>query len=664
MSYYGPDAPKTTPLQDIAVIEEQLDAFRRDGEGHRKWAEDAKVCQEFTDGKQWSDEDRCKLENEGRNALVLNKISRLVRWAQGRFRQNRLELRYLPGNDGSGLQETAEALTACVKQIEEANQAEWLDAQVFQDGIITGRAFTDLRLDFERNVLGEVKETLLDPFSVYLDAEADTYEPEGWGHVIVSRWMSLDDITLCYGQPANDILVSTTSQIPVTTGNLSEFGGDEVSPDRFFGLTSYLNGSMDDFSSPGLSGFGITDHINRKRKLIRVLDRQHYALKRVRWFVDLVTGQMKIIPDHWEPDRIQRIMQWSQMRGLPLDFGQGIRKVVRNTITAADKILFDDWSPYDTFTVVPYFPIFRRGHTKGLVSDLIDPQREINKRRSAILHIIMTTANSGWIYPENSLREEMKQALEEEGSRPGINVEFSGQVAPTRIQPAAPPSALRMLEEAAARDLPEISGINESALGEVDRVQSGRAIQARQQSANNGAEIYFANFSRYRELKGRKLKELVQGHYTEERVFRVRGPEGDQLVVLNRKDAAGRLVNDVTSGNYDVIVDEVPISASFMQGQLAEALELKEKGVPIPDDILVELSTMPRKQEIIQRMTEARLLAETLAQAQVLGATGGQPLPPVLASNPKVIQPPPQPRPSPEQAQPMQTPMPMPGVGR
>lgn len=662
MSYYGSEPPRTTPLQDIAVIEEQLDAFRRDGEGHRKWAEDAKECQEFVDGKQWSDEDRCKLENEGRNALVLNKISRLVRWAQGRFRQNRLELRYLPGNDGSGLQETAEALTACVKQIEEANQAEWLDAQVFQDGIITGRAFTDLRLDFDRNVLGEVKETLLDPFSVYLDAEADTYEPEGWGHVIVSRWMSLDDITLMYGQPANDILVSTTSQIPVTTGNLSEFGADEVSPDRFFGLTSYLNGSMDDFSSPGLSGFGITDHINRKRKLIRVLDRQHYALKRVRWFTDLVTGQMKIIPDHWAPDRVQRVMQWSQMRRLPIDVGQGIRKVVRNTVTAADKILFDDWSPYDTFTVVPYFPIFRRGHTKGLVSDLIDPQREINKRRSAILHIIMTTANSGWIYPENSLREEMKQALEEEGSRPGINVEFSGQTAPTRIQPAAPPSALRMLEEAAARDLPEISGINESALGEIDRVQSGRAIQARQQSANNGAEIYFANFSRYRELKGRKLKELVQGHYTEERVFRVRGPEGDQLVVLNRKDGAGRLVNDVTSGSYDVIVDEVPISASFMQGQLAEALELKEKGVPIPDDILVELSTMPRKQEIIQRMTEARLLAETMAQAQVLGATGGQPLPPVMASNPKVVSS--QPKPSPEQAQPLQAPMPPPGVGR
>ena len=657
MPVYGTEAPRVAPLQDIATVEEQIDVFRRDSEGHRKWAECAKECQEFVDGKQWSDEDRAKLESEGRNALVLNKISRLVRWAQGRFRQNRLELRYLPGNDGSGLQETADALTACVKQIEEANQAEWLDAQVFQDGIITGRGFTDIRLDFEQNVLGEVKETLLDPFSVYLDSEADTYEPEGWRHVTISRWMSLNDITLMYGQPSSDMLVSTTSQIPVTTGNLSEFGAEEISPDRFFALTSYLNGQLDDFTSPGLSGFAITDHINRKRKLIRVLERQHYALKRVRWFVDLATGQTKVIPDHWAPDRVQRIMQWSQMRGLPLDVGQGIRRVVRHTVTAADRILFDDWSPYDSFSVVPYFPIFRRGHTKGLVSDLIDPQREINKRRSAILHIIMTTANSGWVYPENSLREETKQALEEEGSRPGINIEYSGQTAPTRIQPAAPPTALRMLEEAAARDLPEISGINESALGEIDRVQSGRAIQARQQSANNGAEIYFANFSRYRELKGRKLKELVQGHYTEERAFRVRGSEGDQLVVLNRRDAAGRLINDVTSGNYDVIVDEVPISASFMQGQLAEALELKERGVPIPDDILVELSTMPRKQEIIKRMTEARLLAETMAQAQVLGATGGQPLPPVMASSPKAVSPPPQP--TPEQAQRLSPVLPM-----
>ena len=59
------------------------------------------------------------------------------------------------------------------------------------------------------------------------------------------------------------------------------------------------------------------------------------------------------------------------------------------------------------------------------------------------------------------------------------------------------------------------------------------------------------------------------------------------------------------------------------------------------------------------RMTEARLLAETMAQAQVLGATGGQPLPPVMSTSPKVI--------SPEQAQPMATPpqpLQPPGVGR
>jgi hypothetical protein len=62
------------------------------------------------------------------------------------------------------------------------------------------------------------------------------------------------------------------------------------------------------------------------------------------------------------------------------DFTTGVR--IRHTVTAADVVLYDDWSPYETMTVVPYFAYFRRGKTMGMVEDLLDPQREVNKRRS------------------------------------------------------------------------------------------------------------------------------------------------------------------------------------------------------------------------------------------------------------------------------------------
>ena len=41
-----------------------------------------------------------------------------------------------------------------------------------------------------------------------------------------------------------------------------------------------------------------------------------------------------------------------------------------------------------------------------MVEDLIDPQMEINKRRSNMLHILTTMAHSGWMWEKGALDEE------------------------------------------------------------------------------------------------------------------------------------------------------------------------------------------------------------------------------------------------------------------
>ena len=67
------------------------------------------------------------------------------------------------------------------------------------------------------------------------------------------------------------------------------------------------------------------------------------------------------------------------------------------TVTADDVVLDDDWSIYRSFTIVPFFPYFRRGNPFGPVDNLIDPQNLLNKTSSQELHIVNTTANSGWV---------------------------------------------------------------------------------------------------------------------------------------------------------------------------------------------------------------------------------------------------------------------------
>lgn len=626
------DLPK-----DFAIIEAQMDRWCRAHAGHQKWAEPASTCVNFFEGNQWTDEERAVLMEEGRPCVTTNKIAPLVRLLLGHFRQNRYDLKYMPGNDGTGTQEIADAFTATGKQIAEANQSDWNDAQVMQDGLQAGRGFWDERLDFSRNYLGEVKETVLDPFSTYIDPEADEYDPAGWGFWMYNRWMSPADIWMLYGEKGITEIESLGNQVPLMGSEYDTTGGNEVTPGRYFSQSE--DWFTDLYNNVGtiISPF---HHVNRFRKLIRVLDCQHKELRKMRYFIDLETGVEKLIPDDWPREKIQRVLQWAQIKGVPIDARQAVKKVVRWTVTAGDRVLHDAWSPYDEFTIVPFFPYFRRGTTRGMIEDLLDPQREINKRRSAMLHIIMTTANSGWLMEEGSMEEDMERALEDEGARPGLIVKYrEGYQPPKRIEPAVAPTSLERLEDKSANDLKEISGINDSALGNVDRVQSGRAIQARQKQAIVGAEPYFDNFSRSREIKARRWQSIVQNYYTEPRLIRIRSGKGGQPedVWLNRRDAAGAIVNDMSLGRYDVSISEAPVSATFMQGQFQEAMEMVKEGVPIPPDVLVKLSSIPEKEAVIDRIEEEKAINDNRTRMEALGLSmqagipPGTPAPPIAS---------------------------------
>lgn len=623
------------PATGWELLEAQYDRWRRAYAAHQQWAKVAKMCVEFYEGQQWTDRERAILDEENRPCITLNKIAPLIRILLGYYRQNKFDIDFLPGNDGTGTQEIADTLVAIQKQIAEVNHTEWLDAMVFQDGIFTGRGFIDQRLSFDSNALGEVKETVKDPFNMLVDPEADTYAPRDWGYIMESRWMSPVEIFTNWGVQGARLINETGSSLPIVQGSLYEYF-NEVSPDRYFGLTEDLGWDYE--VSNGLQ-YSRWDHINRHRKLVRVLDCQHKQLRRVQYFVDLSTGQEKIINQSWPREKIYRVLQWAEMRGIPISIREGVKKVVRWTTTAGDKVLWDDWSPYSDYTVTGYFPYFRRGKTMSPIEDMIDPQREINRRSSAILHIIMTSANSGWIYEQGSLEQEMERALEEEGSRPGINIKYrEGYNKPEKIMPSLPPTAAKMYVDDKTNDLKEIAGINDSALGQIDKVQSGRAIQARQQQSIIGAEMYYDNFSYYQQLKGERGLSLIQNFYTEPRIIRVRGDKGqDQTHQINVRDAAGQIINNVSEGKYNVVVDQAPMSASFMQAQFEEAMELVAAGIPIPPDVLVDLSSMPKKEIIKERLNQERLAAETAARLEMVGASAGmgvppgQPIPPVVS---------------------------------
>ena len=66
----------------------------------------------------------------------------------------------------------------------------------------------------------------------------------------------------------------------------------------------------------------------------------------------------------------------------------------------------------------------------------------------------------------------------------------------------------------------------------------------------------------------------------------------------------GTIINDLTIGEYDVIIGTMPARDSFDEVQFAEALALRQAGVAVPDDAIVQYSHLAQKAELASRFRQ------------------------------------------------------------
>jgi len=600
------------PKQDHEVVRKLCYRWIRALNPHNQWARQAKQCVQFLEGDQWTEQEKAALRQMRRSALTINKIAPLYRLVVGYQSSNRLDVNFMPTSDSQSSEDVATILNNVFKSEANRIDLQYTDTDVFCDGLSTGRGFWDTELSFENNDLGELEISCADPFSKYIDPDCSHYDlnddKKGAAYIQDSVWTNIDAVNSKFGSEAA-LAVQNIMSPNYESSILSYMGDFEISPDRFFGQYA------DEKNMDNWSDVYHTDFIDHQAKQIRILDTQYKVETITPCFVDPETGDKEMIPKEWleKPDVIDKVMAYAEKRGNPLKIVSKPIKRVRRTVTCGDILLYDDWSIHKNYTTIGYFPYFRRGKTRGMVDDLIDPSRELNKKRSVLTDILNRNANSGWIYEEETLDPEQEENLRKYGSAPGINIKYKNKGEksdmPRRIEPGGYPQGLDRLEEKAAGDLNEISGINQSALGQLDQVQSGRAIEARQRQAVLSIQMYSDNFSRSKKMQGRNSLSIFQSYYNENRIFRVIGEDSKLASYeINKMEQMGSnavtRMNDITVGKYSVHVDEVPISATFKQAQFEETMMIIEKLGPVgmalaqtSPDLIVDQTSLPRKHD-------------------------------------------------------------------
>ena len=602
MAEYKKPKKKLDAAEELNIARRQWESYTRARDnGHTDYIEIAKQCDAFYRGEQWDEADIAALDDQGRPALTINTILPTVNTVIGEQSARRADVEFKPR--GAGMQEVAETLTKLYMQISDNNKLDWIESQVFSDGLIQDRGWFDVRIDFSDHIHGEVRITQKDPLDIIIDPDAKEYDPKTWNEIFETKWMSIDDIEEIYGQEKADKL-----RIIAEVGSTLGSDSIEYEEERY----------GDTYSGEYASDYPNNPEEARAVRSIRVVERQHYKLKECMFYTDPVTGDQREVPYDWGKRKREKFAD---------DFGLYIVtktvKKVRWTVTADTVVLFDDWSPYSSFTLVPYFPYWRRGKPFGMVRNLISPQEQLNKISSQELHIVNTTANSGWVVESGSLTGMTADDLEEHGAETGLVLEYNrGSTPPSKIPPNQIPTGLDRISQKAAANIKTISGISDAMLGTDSPEVSGIAIQAKQNRGVLMIQVPLDNLKKTRHYLAEKILNLVQSYYTEERIIQITD-EADPYkqrvpLVVNQMTPEGRIVNDLTLGEYDVIINDAPARDNFDEVQFAEAIELRKAGVPVPNDLIVEYSHLAKKAMVADRIRQLEGTAPpTPEQAQL-----------------------------------------------
>lgn len=329
-----------------------------------------------------------------------------------------------------------------------------------------------------------------------------------------------------------------------------------------------------------------------------------------RMLVDSQTGETQ----EWKSDNDQGLKDFLEMYPQITVIESEI-PTVKLAIVMQGKVMYDGPNPlgidqYPFIPVLAYYnpqmPYFPQ-RVQGVVRGLRDAQYLYNRRRIIELDILESQINSGWIYKESALVNPADVFLSGQGK--GLALKDDAQMSDVQqIQaPQVPPSMIQ-LSELLAREVMEISGVNEELLGSANDDKSGILSMLRQGAGLTTLQVFFDQLDRSQKLLGKVMIDIIQANFTPGKVKRIIEQEPTEQFY------------NKSFGRYDAAVEEGLNTTTQRQMQFAQLLLLREAGIPISTSDLLEASTMQGKKKIIENSMAQEKKTMEMQQMQMQSA--------------------------------------------
>jgi hypothetical protein len=267
----------------------------------------------------------------------------------------------------------------------------------------------------------------------------------------------------------------------------------------------------------------------------------------------------------------------------------------------------------------------------GLMRFAKDPQKMVNFWQTAMTEYLALAPKAKWQMAagqDEGYENEYAQANISTRSTLHYNPRVEGIPEtlgpPERIAPEPPPAGLIEASMMASQNLSRVLGIYDPGISQSKNHKSDKTINAEDQQTDQSNFQYYDNLTRSIKHAGRIALGWIPKYFDTERVMRIIGEDGrPDMVTVNEKqqgqneqgDPIQTVLNDVTVGEYDIVMDTGPGYDSKRQeavaifGQML-GTPLGEKIAAVADDVIIRNMDVPGAEVIADRLAAANPLAQ------------------------------------------------------
>lgn len=530
----------------------------------------------FGGGDQWPVELQNSRNLESRPVITVNKVDNYCRQVANQQRQQRPRIKVHATNTHDDMVD-AQTIGGIIRHIEVNSNADHAYDNAFEYAVRMGWGYMRVKTNYvsEDSFDQEIYIDPIDnPFTVYFDPNSVAPDGSDADRCLITTMMRKDEFRKMY-------------------------------PDADDGGTSFTQRGTGDSQSEWIT-----------REDIRLAE-YYYTVKEKATLYLLSDGTSTFADDK---DFFKRLDAF----GITVvDKRDSYKKTIKYVkLTAVEIIEERDWAG----KYIPIVPVYGRhiviGDKRkkfGMIRHAKDPQRMYNFWQTSITESVALAPKAKWLLAEGQdENHESDWANANIKSFPLLRykqTDIDGRPAPppTRLQPEPPPTGVMAAAMGVDNDIKNIMGIFDPAqLGQGNI--SGKALNGQQQQVDLTNFDYYDNLTRSISHIGKICLDLIPKIYDTERVMRIIGDDGKpELLTINQRDSVGRVLNDISVGQYDVVMETGPGYNSKRQEAVDNMLPLLSAApelMKVAGDLVFRNMDWPGADIIADRLAAANPMAQ------------------------------------------------------